>query len=211
MTRWQRERRTRFGAAFGIATLGILLAIATVPPSWIRWLLHRDLHVPAVARRVDSFDQRALRLVAPPPRKTPPTPARLHPPQTRREQAVADAEVVEEEAPENPVTPADPWKNWSYDPFNPYSVADDLFAPVLGEPDSMRRRAELLQSLTLTDLRRALALADTSAAAVARERFRRIDDWINRVYGPLWEAEGKAARLEDLYERAVTEAERKGM
>ena len=209
MTPWQRARRTRFREAFALAALLIASAALLVPEGWIRWAFEREVR-DLGPDPADRFESTALRLVPAPRVERPPlVPPPLTEPRPERQvptvEAVPDEPAVESAA-------DDPYADWQWDPFNAYTTADDIFrvGPV-SLPDSTAQRAELLRSLTLTDLRYAMAMVDTSQAALAHEQLRWVDDWIHEVWGPIWEAQGHNARMRDLMERAILEAERDGM
>lgn len=210
MTPWQRARRTRFREAFALAAVLIASAALLVPKGWIRWAFEREFR-DLGPDPADRFETTALRLVPAPRVERPPVVPRF-PTEPRPERRVPTVEPVPEEPEDAATSEHDPYADWQWDPFNAYTTADDIFrvGPV-SLPDSTAQRAELLRSLTLTDLRYAMAMVDTSQAALAHEQLRWVDDWVNEIWGPIWEAQGYNARMRDLMERAVLEAERDGM
>jgi hypothetical protein len=209
-----RRRGTSYGVAIpsAVALLAVLLFL--VPDGWVRWLFHRTFALPpgevALTPVLDGAGP--IRLI--PAEMLPPSPsARAR----AREQDSVTREVLVEEAkvdtsgegkPEPKLSP------WSWDPTTGYAVTRELTASghAQTDADSVLRHAVFLRSLRLTDLDPALAMLDTTQSARAREQFHAVDRWYFRNWAPLWKAQGAAARLADIYERAVLEAERdKGM
>jgi hypothetical protein len=77
-------------------------------------------------------------------------------------------------------------------------------------PDSVLRRAQLLDSLRLANWGAVFAMLDTTQAGRAREQLAETDDWVNRNWGPVWMAQGFARRQANLWYRVVTEVEAEG-
>jgi hypothetical protein len=209
-----RRRGTSYAAAVPLAVALLAVLLFLVPDGWVRWLFHRTFALPpgevAFAPVLDSAGP--IRLI--PAEMLPPSPsarARV------RERDIVTREVLVEGAkvdtsgdgkPEPELSP------WAWDPTTGYAVTRELTASGHAQAgvDSVLRHAVFLRSLRLTDLDPALAMLDTTQSAMAWEQFHAVDRWYFRNWAPLWKAQGAAARLADIYERAVLEAERdKGM
>ena len=207
--------RTHYRAAVVATFVSMAALFLVVPDAWLRWLFHRDFSRPRAElapelRREDSDPIRLIPVEMLPPR---PVAARIDPVEIplRREVLVPErrAVVVDDE---DPAGVAD--SPWTWDPTSAYSITDELTRTRPGESaaDSLVLRATLLRALRLGDLDPALAMLDTTQAALAHEQFREVDRWIVRHWAGIWKAQGDAARRASIYERAVLEAERdKGM
>lgn len=198
------------------ATVGALLLVAAlflvVPESWLRWIFHRDFGRPPTELALDPrpLDAGPIRLI----------PVEMLPPSFARPEPGRGEPRIERLVPDRvqPVPDDDlggtAESSWTWDPTSAYSISGELTRPNFGQatPDTVALHATFLRALRLGDLDPALAMLDTTQSALAREQFREVDRWFFRHWAEIWKAQGNAARMADIYERAVIEAERdKGM
>lgn len=195
-TPWSRDRRPRWGVAAVLAVGLVLAGLLWAPVDWLRAVFGRefgrvDLEV---AERVEPLE--GIRLIPVPTRA--PAAAEQAPPTVTTPSFRSDPD--EDPAPE---TTADPTFVW--DPTTAWSASDELLAP--GPPDSILHRAALLDALSVGRVERSFAYFDTTQVGAAHRQFDWMDTYMNDVLAPLYEAEGRAARIADIYRRTVTEAE----
>lgn len=195
------------GWALALSASLALLLLSLAPASWVRWLIPPPPHSQAPASFPESEPPGVLQLI--------PYTA-IRPPAPSAELPVARVEVPTKEAAleeEAETVTEDATESWVFDPTRPHRIARDLLELKRGQQalaDSTLARAQLYRELA-PGRWNAAALVDTSRMAWVRSRWREVDDWFNRVYGPRWIAQGDSARSHDIYERAVTEAERRGL
>ena len=100
---------------------------------------------------------------------------------------------------------------WSFDPTTAWSPAASSAEPLVGAvPDSVLLRADFLNSQRLANWGAVFAMLDTTQTGRAREQFAETDQWVNRYYGPVWDAQGFARRQSNLWYRVVHEVEAEG-
>jgi hypothetical protein len=100
---------------------------------------------------------------------------------------------------------------WAFDPTTAWAPAAGSTEPIAGAvPDSVLLRADFLNSLRLANRGAVFAMLDTTRTGRAREQFAETDRWVNRYYGPVWDAQGFARRQSNLWNRVVHEVETEG-
>lgn len=196
-TPWARDRDPRWVAAGALATVLVLATLAWLPVDALRRLFGRDF-VRTEEVRIGTAPE-GIRLLPALAIQAPPAPSSG--PRVARPTA-RPARPDPEPAPRH----ESPFVG---DPTTAYDVAAELVAPAV--PDSAVARGLILTALAQGRIGTSVAAFDTSRVAAARRQFERMDQWMNAVMRPLFEAEGRAARIADIYRRAVTEAEEEGM
>lgn len=195
------------GWALALSATLVLLLLSLAPASWVRWLIPPPPHGDSPPVLQDSELPGVIQLMPH---------AAVRPPASSQEVPVLRVEVPKAKSPadedEETVT-EDAAESWVFDPTRPHRIARDLLDLERGQralADSTLARAQLYRELA-SGRWNAAALIDTSRMAWVRSQWREVDDWFSRVYGPRWIAQGDSARSRDIYERAVTEAERRGL
>ena len=193
---WARDREPRWGPAGGLAVVLVLAAFAWAPVDWLRAVFGREFGAVPIAERFEAPEGiRLLPAPAPAGAEAPSTGPRVERP--AREAVPPVRARGGDDSP------------FVGDPTTPYDLAAELRAPVV--PDSVRARGMVLRALAQGGIDRAFAHLDTTRVTAAARRFDWMDAYMNDVLRPRYEAEGRAARIADIYRRAVTEAEEEGM
>lgn len=197
MTSFARQHEYRIGRALLVATLLVVLGSWFFPLGWLRFF----------GREWNPGTTTAL----PPGRPW----VRLIPTESLPGQPVPELvrirTVPVKISPVPDLSPEPSRREWSFDPTTPWRpLAGELspLAPAAG--DSVLLHAEFLHSLRLGNMAAILAMLDTTQTGRAREQLAETDDWIHRYLAPVWESQGRAARIADIYWRAVGEVEAEG-
>lgn len=198
-TPWARDRRPRWGWAAAVAALLVVLAGGLAPVEWLRAVFGRQFGALVVTSvdRVEPLE--GIRLIPVPQRAR--SAAESAPPQVA-------APSLRSDPSEETVETLDPDPTFVWDPTTAFAPAAELLAPAA--PDSIMRRATLLEAMAFGRVERSFALFDTTQVTAARRRFQWMDRYMNDVMRPLLEAEGDAARRAAIYYRAVGEVEEEG-
>lgn len=197
------------GWALSLSTALVLLLLVLAPATWVRWLIPPPPRVPAPPDYGEEAPPDEIQLIPY---------AAIQPPRPSPEMAEVRVELPREEEEVEPEEEAEPvtedaTEAWNFDPTRPHDIARDLIQLERGQQalaDSTLARAQLYRELA-PGRWAAGALVDTSRMAWVKSRWREFDEWINRVRGPEWIAEGDSARKAEIYDRAVTEVEREGL
>lgn len=212
MAGYAQWRNTNYRSAIVGAVALMAALFLVVPESWLRWLFHREFGRPSAELAVDARAPQSgpIRLI--PVEMLPTSTLRPEPGRTEPRVERLVPETIEPVPDDELAGTAE--SSWTWDPTSAYSISGELTRPDFGlaAPDTVALHATLLRALRLGDLDPALAMLDTTQSGLAREQFREVDRWFFRHWAEIWKAQGAAARLADIYERTVIEAERdKGM
>lgn len=197
MARFSRQQDYRIGRALAVATVLVVVGAWLFPWGWLR-IFGRDLRLET--GRPERAREAWIRLI---PADT--------------GSLAGNDDLVRTRITLRIVSPSPDQKVesarhvWTFDPttaWRPLSGSASPIAPTT--TDSLLLHAEFLHSLRLGNMAAVFALLDTTQAGRAREQLAETDDWVHMYLAPRWEAEGRSARIADIYWRAVGEVEAEG-
>ncbi len=197
------------GWALTASAVLVVVGLALVPQSWIRWAIGVSDSARIGELDLDSPELPGFIQLLPSGRG--PAPDRPNFDEIRVEVPEPVIVVAEEEALEP--TTEDDRGEWTFDPTRAHGVARNLdqFESSVAEVDSIQLARGVLYREMSPGRWPAAVLADFSPLATALEKWEQSDEWYRRVWGERWKAEGDSARSWDIYDRAVTDVEKKGV
>ncbi len=199
---------THRGWALTLSAFLVVVGLALVPATWIRW-----------AFGIDGFrgGSETLTQDAPPPKFLQLLPAGRVPPLTP-----PDFDRIRIEIPRPPVVTPEPEdespaeddrEEWTFDPTQAHGLARrfEEFEMGVAPPDSLQLARSILFREMSPGRWPAGLLVDNRDLTRAREQWAETDEWFRKVWGERWKAQGDSARSWDIYDRTVTDVERKGV
>lgn len=195
------------GWALSLSALLVIVGLSLVPSTWGRWVF--GIHAPGPPRApLESPTPTFLQLL---PSGTVHHPAPEPPAFDRFRVELPQPEVVKTQEPPPPTE--EDRGEWTFDPTRLHGIArtmNEFEAPV-APTDSLDLAREMLYREMSPGRWPASALVDYSDLAMAREKWEDSDEWFRRVWGERWKAQGDSTRKWDIFDRSVTDVERKGV